>query len=226
MRDQRIQPRTSGRTRWWNLSLPAALLASAALLTSAGHAFVGGGMGFGGGGGDSVGSLPSEHSAGPGVGQHGVFDASVEQFRLVLIGDYSKLRDLIVQEPQFGPSGSGQYHVQPLGGDGLVRVTFSGDVTLALDRALLESSFVAVQIELGPVFGGGALAVQAGEGAVARTAAVPGTLPVHLQQLASGPGHLLDIGVELRATTFAGKQRALDMQAAGDGQLLVLQLGK
>lgn len=224
MRDQRIQPRTPGRSRWWDLSLPGALLASLALLAPPAQALGGGNMGFGGGGGDSVGSLPSENSAGPGVGQHGVFDATVEQFRLVLVGDWTKVRALIGQEPLFGPGGSGQYHVQPLGNGGLVRVTFSGDVTLSLDRALLESSFVAVQLELGPVFGGGALTVQAG-GKVARTAAVPGTLPVHLQQLASGPGRLLDAGVELRATAPGGKDRALAMSAdAPDGQRLTLKL--
>jgi hypothetical protein len=222
MSNQRIQPRTSGLFRGWNLSLPGALLA-ATLLSSSSHAMLGGGMGFGGGNGDSVGSLPSEHDAGPGVGQHGVFDPTVEQFRLVLVGDGAKLRALVPQEPEFGPSGSGQYHWEPLGTDGLVRVTFSGDVSLALDRALLESSFVAVQLELGPVFGGGALTVQAGN-TVTRTAAVAGTLPVHLQQLATGPGQLLDAGVELRATAPNGKDRGLVMSGAPDGKRVVLKL--
>lgn len=224
MRDLRIQPRTAGRSRRWNLTLPLALLASATLLSS--HASAAAGVGFGGGGGDGVGSLPSEHSAGPGAGQHGVFDATVEQFRLVLVGDWAKLRALVPHEPEYGPSGSGQYHVEPLGSTGLVRVTFSGDVMLTLDRALLESSFVAVQLELGPVFGGGALAVQTGgDHKVARTAAVPGTLPLHLQQLASGPGPLLAAGVELRATAPGGKARALSMNLAEpNGQRIVLKL--
>lgn len=221
MRDQRTQPRTSGLLRRWNLSIPCALLAATAVLSSTGHAMFGGNMGFGGGNGDSVGSLPSEHNAGPGVGQHGLLDPTLEQFRLVLVGDGLKLHSLLAV-PSFGPSANGQYHYEPLG-NGLVRVTFSGDVSLSLDRALLESSFVAVQLELGPVFGGGALSVQAGE-TVTRTAAVAGTLPVHLQQLASGPGQLLDAGVELRATAPNGKDRALVMHSAADGKRIVLAL--
>lgn len=225
MSDQRIQPRTTGQLRRWNLSLPCALLAAAALLSSTGYAAFGGNLGFGGGNGDSVGSLPSEYDAGPGAGQHGVFDPTVEQFRLVLIGDGQKLRALVPLDPEYGPSGSGQYHWEPMGKDGLVRVTFSGDVALTLDCALLKSNFVAVNLELGPVFGGGALSVHAG-GTTSRTAAVPGTLPVHLQQLASGPAQLLDAGVELRATAPGGKDRALFLQSAPgtDGQRLVLKL--
>lgn len=219
MSDQRIQPRTSGLLRRWNLSLPCALLATA-LLSTAGHTQPGGGMGFGGGNGDSVGSLPSEHDAGPGAGQPGVFDPTVEQFRLVVIGDGYQLLSML-GEPEFGPSG--WYHYELLG-NGLVRATFSGDVKLTLDRAQLESSFVAVQLELGPVFGGGALTVQAGDGTIARTAAVPGSLPVHLQQLASGPARLLDAGVELRAAAPGGKDRALNVQSAG-AKRLVLTLG-
>jgi hypothetical protein len=221
MSDQRIQSPTSGHFRRWKLSIPCAVLTAAAVLSSTGHAMFGGSLGFGGGNGDSVGSLPSTHSAGPGVGQHGVFDPTLEQFRLVLVGDGLKLHSLLA-EPVFGSSANGQYHYEPLA-NGLVRVTFSGDVSLSLDRALLQSSFVAVQLELGPVFGGGALTVQAGE-TVTRTAAVPGILPVHLQQLSSGPGQLLDAGVELRATAPNGKDRALAMHSTADGKRIVLTL--
>ena len=223
MRLQSTQPRTAGRTRLWNLTLPFAL-AALALWTPAVHAAPG--VGFGGGDGDAVGSLPSEHGGGPGAGaQGGVVDPSVDQFRLVLIGDAAQLDALVVKA---APTlrGTHAWWTEEALGNGLKRVTYGGDVSLQLDRAVLESSFVAVQLELGPVFGGGALTVSAG-GKVARTAAVPGVLPVHLQQLSSGSGRLLDGGVELRATALSGKQRALSAVTAGEdhGQVL-LKLGQ
>lgn len=223
MRVHNNQVRGAGSFRRWSLFVPGVLLACA-VLAAPGRALQGGSLGFSGGGdGDAVGSLPGEHAGGPGAGQHGVFDATVGQFRLVLVGDRAKL-EAFVQSVAWGPSGSGQVHVVPVGHEGLVRVTYSGDVTLSLDRALLESSFVAAQLELGPVFGGGALSVQAG-GKIARTAAVPGSLPLHLQQLASNPGALIDAGVELRATAPGGKSRALTLGSTGnDRQKIVLSL--
>lgn len=223
MRVHNNQVRGAGTFRRWSLNVPGVLLACAVLAVPS-PALQGGNLGFNGGGdGDAVGSLPSEHSGGPGAGQHGVFDSTVGQFRLVLVGDRAKL-EAFVQSVAWGPSGSGQVHVAPVGHEGLVRVTYSGDVTLSLDRALLESSFVAAQLELGPVFGGGVLSVQAG-GKIARTAAVPGSLPLHLQQLASNPGALIDAGVELRATAPGGKSRALTLGTAGnDRQKIVLSL--
>lgn len=226
MREQKNHLDGVGRSRRWSLSLPAMVLAFAASIAPS-SAAQGGNMGFGAGGGDgdAVGSLPGEHSGGPGAGNAGLFDPTVEQFRLVLVGDRAKLNAL-VQGLSWGASGSGQVHVVPLGNDGLARVTFSGDATLTLDRALLESSFVAVQLEVGPVFGGGALAVKAG-GKIARTAAVPGTLPLHLQQLVAGPDALIDAGVELRATSPGGKSRALKLITSGaDRQRIVLELSK
>lgn len=56
MRHQRIQTRTSGGARWWNLSLPVAITAVAVWATPAQARP---GVGFGGGSGDAVGSLPS-----------------------------------------------------------------------------------------------------------------------------------------------------------------------
>jgi hypothetical protein len=219
MRQQRIQPRTSGSTRWWNLSLPVAL-AAVTLVASPAQAQPG--VGFGGGNGDAVGSLPSEHGGGPGTGDHGVIDPVVDQYRLVLIGDSAQLDALVLLARK---SSANAWLTEELLGNGLKRVVYGGDVALTIDRSVLESSFVAVQLELGPIFGGGALAISTGDGVVARTAAVPGTLPVHLQQLSSAAGGLLDAGIELRATTKAGKQRALSAVSSGpDGATLQLKL--
>ena len=141
----------------------------------------------------------------------------------MLIGDAAQLDALVLEARK---SSANAWLTEELLGNGLKRVVYGGDVALTIDRSVLESSFVAVQLELGPIFGGGALAISAGNGTVARTAAVPGTLPVHLQQLSSAASDLLDAGVELRATTMAGKQRALSAVSDGpDSGKLKLKLG-
>lgn len=217
MRHTRNQTRARNFALGSKLCLPIAL-AAVALWAPAAHA----GLGFGGGNGDAVGSLPSMNSSGPGSDEHGVLDPVSDQFRLVLMGDEAQLEALVMSARRDQPNA---WVTKELLGNGLARVVYAGDVSLEIDRALLESSFVAVQLELGPVFGGGSLAITAG-GKVARTAAVPGVLPVHLQQLSSGAPGLLDAGVELRATTTQGKQRALDASTGGaKGEKILLKLG-
>ena len=208
MKITRTSPVVPTHGRWWQVSLAAASLALSALLVPAPSSFAG--VGFGGGDGDAVGSLPSSYIGGPGAGQHGIDEPSEEQFNLTLVGDLAQINSMVTT---FTPGASGGYWIEQLGSPGLVRISFLGDVTLEFDRTQLESSFVAVQLQLGPVYKGGLISVQAGK-KQSLTAAVPGVLPVHLQQLSWS--QVLEQSAELRATTVQHKSRALGLSTAGD----------
>jgi hypothetical protein len=195
-----------------------ALAAGLAFLIAPSSASNGGGAGFfGGGDGDSVGSLPSNFSGGPGAGQHGVSETHVDQFGLSLVLAESQIPSLITHAVlENSPK------LEPLSSPGLLRVTFAGDTTIVMDRALFEASFVAVQLEIGPAYTGGLLSIKVGQTDSVH-AIQPGSLPLHLQQLSWN--HLLEQGVEVSGTTHHGESRTLSLSTRGaQNEFIYLQL--
>lgn len=203
-----IQPRRS--------LVPCVLVAGLVLLIPA-SAFNDGAGFTGGGDGDAVGSLPSSFGGGHGAGQHGVSEEYSDQFGLSLVLAESQLPALITHAVL-----EGSYRRESLSTPGLVRISFACNATIELDRALFEASFVSVQLELGPTFGGGLLSIDVAD-KKSLHAIQPGSLPLHLQQLSWN--HLLERGVTVRGTTPQGESRTLSISTRGtQAELIVLQL--
>jgi hypothetical protein len=186
----------------------AAFLFLAAQLRAGGP---GGGFaagGGGGGGGDAVGSLPATHGGAPDAGAFGTPGALGETFALKILCEARQIDALVVQAV-----GDGRVHVRDLDGRGTLELTFQGEVHLTLDRRVLGQGFLAAALEIGPAFSGGVVKASAGE----RTSLQPlaaGELALPLQQLAWVG--LIDVGVDVIATTPARKASRLALRANGE----------
>jgi len=163
------------------------------------------------GGGDSVGSLPGTAGGSqPSPTTHATPSPNDELgSRLVLAGTPQELARIVADV-----SGPGTWIVEPISGKGLARMTFTGRVSVVLDRQLLATSFADAQLEIGPAFAGGVAVIRIDDDVRAAQALRVGSMSLHLQR-AVRTG-LIDRGVSFTLLGRLEGRSAITLQGSGN----------
>ena len=163
-----------------------------------------------GGGNDTIGSLPLTQGtngdpAGLSAGAWGA-PTLLSPPRLVLTGHFVDLRRMVL-----GANGTGNVLLQPLDNEGLVRLTFQGDVTLLLDREVAERTFFSAHFEVGHSYAGGLATYHRKGQIVAAHVLAYGLLDMRLQDAVRAG--VLDQGLRVDAHSPFHAKRSLTLSA-------------
>ncbi len=113
----------------------------------------------------------------------------------------------------YSPDGSGWFELSALAADGTRTITYHGNVTIQLDRAIMHAGSVSAALTVDPAAGGQLAVVRAGNRSATQALTV-GEVSLPLQR-ATRAGLLAD-GLELTALARGGARTArLDIAARG-----------